>query len=117
MTTIRITDLKLKTIIGINGWERTTKQIIIINITLKYDAQKAIHTDNIHDAIDYKTLTKHIIKEVTRSKFFLLEKLTHAVLAIVMSSPKVKSAAVRIDKPKALRFAKSVSCELSAQRQ
>ena len=116
MATIRITDLSLRTIIGTNDWERTNKQDVIINVVIEYNAQKAAQSDNIKDAVDYKVITKKIIKEVESSQYGLLEKLTDAILRIVMEDQKVHAATVRIDKPFALRFARSVSLELSAKR-
>lgn len=111
MATIHITDLTLKTIIGTNDWERTTKQKVVINVSLEYDASAAAKSDNIGDAVDYKKITKKIISMVRKSKFHLLEKLTQNVLDIVLEDKKIKKASVRIDKPLALRFAKSVSLE------
>ena len=113
MATIRIADLKLRTIIGTNDWERRTKQDIIINISLDYAATKAAKTDALKDTIDYKAMTKKIIKAVEGSDFFLLEKLTDMVLKIIMEDVRVLKATVRIDKPQALRFSQSVSVELS----
>lgn len=113
MATIRITDLKLRAIIGINTWERKLKQDIIINIVLEFDSSKAAKSDNIKDTLDYKALKKRILAFVRNSKFFLLEKLVEEVLTLIMRDPKVLKATVRIDKPKALRFAKSVSIESS----
>lgn len=117
MATIRITNLKLRTIIGINDWERECKQDIVINVTIDCDATKAAKSDTIEDAVDYKTLTKRIIKEVEASSFFLLEKLAKVILNIVMENSLVREAAVRVDKPLALRFADSVSVELSEKRE
>lgn len=114
--TIRITDLHLRTIIGIYDWERETLQDILINITLEFDAAKAIQTDNVKDTVDYKAITKKIIAFVEKSQSYLLEKLTEEVLKIVMKDTKVLTATVRIDKPQALRFAKSVSVERHATR-
>ena len=116
MAKVQITDLALRTIIGTNDWERKTKQDITINITLEYDSSKSRQSDNLQDAVDYKKLTKRIIQEVDDSRFFLLEALTDFVLKIVMQEKKVKWASVRIDKPQALRFAKSVSIELQRKR-
>lgn len=115
-TTIRITDLHLRTIIGIYDWERETLQDILINITLEFDAAKAIQSDNVKDTVDYKAITKKVIAFVEKSQCYLLEKLTEEVLQIVMKDPKVLTATVRIDKPQALRFAKSVSVERHAAR-
>jgi len=116
MAKIRITDLKLRTIIGLYEWERTAKQDIIINIVIDFDAAKAAQSDDLNDTVDYKTMTKKIIKKVEASSFFLLEKLTDMILNIVMENTLVHEASVRVDKPNALRFADSVSVELNRKR-
>ena len=115
MAIIRITDLSLKTIIGIFDWERKQKQKVVINVELEFNASKAVKTDQVKDTVDYKTITKKIIRHVEGSKYFLLEKMTDSVLKIVLKESKVKKAKVRIDKPGALRFARSVSIELEAR--
>jgi len=116
MATIRITNLKLRTIIGIHDWEREHKQDIIINIKMEFDASKSIESDSIEDTVDYKVITKRVIKEVEASNFQLLEKLTQCILSIVMENLQVQEVHVRVDKPFALRFADSVSIELSEKR-
>ena len=116
MATIRITNLKLRTIIGVNEWERDLKQDVVINISLTYDAAKASKSDNLKDTIDYKAITKKIIKMVEASNFLLLEKLADIILQIVLDDPRVKEATVRVDKPLALRFADSVSVELTKKQ-
>ena len=112
MATIRITNLKLRAVIGTNDWERDCKQDVIINIKIDFDGSKASQSDDLKDTIDYKALTKQIIQEVESSQFFLLEKLAKSILTIVMNNPLVEEAQVRVDKPLALRFADSVSVEL-----
>ena len=116
MATIRITNLRLRTTIGVNDWEREHKQDVVINVTMDFDARKACASDNIQDTVNYKAITKRIIKAVEASDYLLLEKLAAAILKIVMEDPKVNEATVRVDKPFALRFADSVSVELSKKR-
>jgi len=116
MAIIRITDLTLKTIIGTNDWERKVKQKVVINIDIELDVSKAAKSDKIQDTLDYKALTKKIIKRVEASKYYLLEKLSSEVLKIVMEDRRVKAASVRVDKPLALRFTKSVSIEVKDKR-
>jgi len=113
---IRITNLRLQAIIGCNEWERNQKQEVILNISMYYDPTQAIKTDDLGETIDYRSMKKRIITEVERSSFFLLERLTSHVLDIIMVNSRVISATVRIDKPKALRFADSVSIEMSAEQ-
>ncbi len=116
MAKIRITDLLVRTIIGTNEWERDTRQDVVINIELAFDSSQASKTDDLKETVDYKSLTKRIIKEVEASQFLLLEKLTTFILDLVMQDKKVKEATVRVDKPHALRYAKSVSVELTGKR-
>lgn len=115
MAVIRITDLSLKTIIGIFDWERTRKQEVVVNVEIHFNAAKAIKSDNVKDTVDYKTITKNVIRHVEDSQYFLLEKLAGEVLKLVLSDSKIEKAKVRVDKPGALRFARSVSVELEAK--
>ncbi|VAX35151.1 Dihydroneopterin aldolase [hydrothermal vent metagenome] len=117
MAKIYITDLRLRTIIGVNDWERDAKQDIVINVTIDFDMSKAAQSDDLQDTVDYNDITKKIIKEVEASKFFLLEKLAGVILNIVLEYPLVEESTVRIDKPNALPFADSVSVELSKKKE
>ncbi len=114
MAKVQITDLLLRTIIGTHDWERKKKQDVVINISLEYNSAPSRKNDSLEDAVDYRSLTKKITEQVESSQFFLLETLTDFVLKIVMEEKKIKRATIRIDKPHALRFARSVSVELSA---
>jgi D-erythro-7,8-dihydroneopterin triphosphate epimerase len=114
--TVRITDLLLRTIIGGNDWERNKKQDVIINIAYDFDASKAVASDAMEDAVDYKKMKRRVIDEVEKSRFRLLEKLTGRVLSVVMEDRRVSRATVTIEKPAALRFAKTVSVEMSGRR-
>ena len=113
MATIRITDLRLRTIIGANDWERDNKQDLVINISLEFDATQASKSDNLADTVDYKAITKNIIQLVESSQYFLLEKLADQILQLVLTNTRIIHATVEIDKPQALRFADSVSIEVS----
>ncbi len=114
--TIRIKNLRLKTIVGIYAWERKVPQEILINIRFEYDGTSAAESDDIRDAVDYKKLKKQIIQEVESSAFQLIEKVASRILEIVMQQDKISSACVEVDKPHALRFADSVSVTCCSER-
>ena len=113
---VRIENLKLRTIIGINEWERKEKQDVTVNIKIRFDATRAGQSDSIEDTVNYKAITKKVIKAVEESKFYLVEKLARVILDISMEDPRVVWASVKLDKPFALRFADSVSIEVSDRR-
>ena len=114
---IRIKNLKLHTIIGINDWEKLQAQKIIVNIELHLPNELAATTDNIDDSLDYKCLKYEIISKVEKGKFLLLEKLAAFIADIAMQHPEVAKVVVEVDKPGALRYADSVSLELCRTRE
>ena len=116
MDEIRIKDLKLRAVIGVEEWEKNVKQDIVINIKLEFDASKAAASDDLEDTIDYKALKLKIIDLVENSAFQLVEKLAGEILKLCMSDDKVQAARVEVDKPHALRFAESVSLTLYDKR-
>ncbi len=77
---------------------------------------KARTSEDINDALNYRTITKNIIQHVENNRFSLLEKLTQDVLDIAREHHWVTYAEVEIDKLHALRYADSVSMTLSWQR-
>lgn len=113
---IRIKDLRLRTFVGIKEEEIRNKQDVLLNITIRFDASDAIHSTEIEDTLNYRSICKEIIEFVEDNRFLLLERMTHEVLALIMAHAEVRFAEVEIDKPHALRFAESVSIALSAER-
>ena len=114
---IHIRDLRLRTYIGINDDEKKNKQDVIINIRIHYHAERAVSFNVINEALNYRTITKKVIRHVESNRFLLLERMTDEVLSLVMEYPQVMWADVIIDKPHALRFSDSVSIALSARRE
>jgi len=113
---IRIKNLRLRTFIGIKEEEIANRQDIVINVVIHYPAERARASEDINDALNYRTIAKRIIQYVESQRFSLLEKLTQDVLDLACEHPWVTRAEVEIDKPHALRYADSVSITLSWQR-
>ena len=114
---IHIKDLLLRTILGINEEERRNRQDVLINIILYADTRAAGRSDDIDDAVNYRTITKQIIELVEGSTFFLVEKMAAEIAGICLADPRVERARVRIEKPGALRFARSVGVEIERGRE
>lgn len=116
MARIRVKDLRLRTYIGINEDEILNKQDVLINLTILYAAAEAVRDNDIDTALNYRTITKAVIRHVEENRFALLERLTQEILDLVMDNPRVAYAEVEVDKPHALRFAESVSITLAGGR-
>ena len=64
-----IEDLEVETIIGIFGWERKVKQIVKISLEMDFCISDAAKTDNIDQALDYKSIGKDISSFKARDVF------------------------------------------------
>jgi len=105
---IEIKDLLLRGIIGINDWEREKRQDILVNITLFCDLKPAGQSDRIEDTVNYRTLTKAVIEHVETAGRFTVESLAADIARMCVLAEGVDRARVRVEKPGALRFARSV---------
>jgi dihydroneopterin aldolase/D-erythro-7,8-dihydroneopterin triphosphate epimerase len=112
MDRIHIRDLRLRAIIGIYPDERRKPQDVIINLELRTDLHRAGETDQLADTVDYKALKGRIIAHVEQSRHLLLEKMAAEVARICLDTPGVNSVRVTVDKPGALRFARSVAIDI-----
>jgi FolB domain-containing protein len=82
---IEITDLLLRGIVGIKPEERVKPQDILINLVLVADCRPAGASDDIADAVNYRTVTKEIIALVEASSFHTVEKLATGALRFARS--------------------------------
>jgi FolB domain-containing protein len=112
MDKIIITDLLVRGIVGINPDERENRQNILINLVLATDVRRPALSDDINDALNYRTLSKRIIEHVEASSDFLVEKLATDIARIVLNEFQAAQVTVRVEKPGALRFARSVGVEI-----
>jgi FolB domain-containing protein len=112
---IEIKDLLLRGIVGVNDWEREQPQDILINITLYADLHKAGLSDSLDDTLNYRTLTKKIIQLVEASHRFTVEALATDIARVCLQERGAERVRVRLEKPGALRFARSVGVEIERQ--
>ncbi len=113
---IEIKDLALRCIIGVNAEERKDRQDVLINIVLLGDYRQAGESDDIGDAVNYRTVTKQIIKHVEESQYFLLERMAEQIATICLRDQHVRRVQVSVEKPGALRFARSVGVRIERER-
>lgn len=112
MDTILIKDLVARCIIGVGEEERREKQDVLINIALSADLRVPGKTDRLEDSIDYRALKKRVVQMAEGSSYHLVEALAERIAEICLEDPKVVEARITVEKPSALRFARSVGVEV-----
>lgn len=113
---ILIKDLSLRCIVGIYPEERMEKQDVVINIILHADYRRACQSDRIEDAVDYKKVKKKVVALVEESSFFLIERLAECIADLCLEDSRVRRVEVFLDKPGALRFARSVGVHITREQ-
>jgi FolB domain-containing protein len=116
MDQIFIKDLLVRGIIGINDWEREKPQDILINITVSADLSKAGKSDNIADSINYRTIAKKAQAKAETAQRLTVEALAADIANICLEEPGVLKVRVKVEKPNAVRFARSVGVEVERSR-
>ncbi len=116
MDCILIRDLAARCVLGLNPEERREKQDVVISLSLSVDLRGPGTSDRFEDAVDYRAIKKRVLALVERSQFRLLEALAEAIARACLEDPRVAEVRVTVDKPGALRFARSVAVELVRTR-
>ncbi|KAG0299308.1 trifunctional dihydropteroate synthetase, partial [Dissophora globulifera] len=113
---ICIRDLTVRNIIGVDAWERSKRQPIIINLTVYTSVSEAGDTDHLPYSIHYGLLCKTVEAHSEKSEFRSVEALADSIARVVISECRAPKITVRIDKPRALLHAASAGVEITRSR-
>lgn len=113
---IFIRDLLVRCIVGVDEQERAGKQDVLVHLTLYTDLRQAGRTDAIEDTVDYKVLKKRILHMAQNSQFHLIEALAQRIAEECLKDSRVERVHVVVEKPGALRFARTVGVEITRRR-
>lgn len=114
---IFIRDLSVMGIIGINPEERVTPQRVLINASLWVDTSPAAASDDIADAVNYRTVTKAMIGHVEAGRPMLVERLVAELADLCLDADeRIQAVEVTVEKPGALRHADSVGITIRRSR-
>jgi dihydroneopterin aldolase len=113
---IDIVGLAVPAVIGIFDWERKVRQRVVLDLTLHAGLRRAARSDRIADALDYKKVSKRVQEAVRKSRFRLLEALAEEVARLLLAEFPARKVVVRVEKPGALRGARTVAVTITRSR-
>lgn len=116
MDQILIKELSARGIIGINPDERAKAQEILISITLFADTSKAGESDDVEDSVNYRTISKRALAIAETAQRLTVEALAADLAKMCLEEPRVEKVRIRVEKPGAVRFCKSVGVEIERSR-
>jgi len=102
MDRVFIKNLEIETIIGIYHWEREKRQRVVFDIEMAWDNKRPAASENIDDALNYKTLSDEIKETVSASQYQLIETLAEKIAELVLDNYGVEWLQLTLRKPDAL---------------
>ncbi|HEY0178092.1 MAG TPA: dihydroneopterin aldolase [Dokdonella sp.] len=108
MDRVFIEDLRIETIIGIYDWERTTRQMIALDVEMAFDNAKPAASDRIEDTLNYKAVAKRLIAFVEASRCELVETLAERCAELIRAEFGVPWLRLKLSKPGAVTGARAV---------
>jgi FolB domain-containing protein len=116
MDQVFIVDLVAYGIIGIDDGERRHPQEMRIGITLFTDLRAAGESDDLCDSVDYRAVAYKVRAHAETARRLTVEALAADLAAICLQEPGVQNVRVRVEKPAALDFCKSVGVEIEREK-
>ena len=105
MDTIRIRGMRFWGKHGVLEQEQAAEQPIDVDLEITLDCSPAVRSDHLADAVDYRELYAKCEAAVTKRSHALLEALAGACLESILADKRIKSATIRVRKPRVLEGA------------
>lgn len=113
---IIIKDLLARGIIGVTEQERQRPRDILINLTLFVDLRRAGETDDLNDTVSYSLIARQAVELAESAARYTVEALAADLAQMCLEHPGVERVRVRVEKPAAVRFTRSVGVEIERDR-
>ena len=116
MDVVFLHGLKIDTVIGIWDWERHFKQTLILDIDMGASLAPAGRSDSIDDTIDYRAVTKRVLRLAEEHAFLLVEALAENLADILLKEFGLPWVRVKINKRGAVRQVRDVGVVIERSR-
>ena len=114
--TVFIKDFIIEEIIGFYEHEKIKKQKIKFNIILDVNQSSIPDERNIKSIVDYEKITNKLKNLVKSKKYNFLESLAEDSFKEMFEDKRINSVTIKIEKPEAIKNAKSVGIEVFKTR-
>ncbi len=117
MRTITVDALKVLASIGILAHELTSKQPLLISMTVEMSTAPALPpTDEVSHVLDYRRLRDIGLREAQSAHINMLETLAGRIATALLALPGVDGSRVRVSKPNVFPDCDGVAVEVTARR-
>jgi len=117
MDKVIIEALRVDTFIGVNAWEQSVKQTLVISIELGCDIRKAAATDQLTDAVDYASIANRIIAFTSSHHFQLLEVVAEQLTQLLLDNFSIHYVKIDVRKTDAIAQAAAAGVQIERSRE
>ncbi len=117
MDEIFVNDLLIRGVIGISDHEREQPQDILVNIVIYSDIRQAGKTDDVNDSVNYRTVAKKVLAHTEKINRYTVEALATDIANLCLAEPGALGVRVKVEKPGAVRFSRSVGVEITRMKE
>ena len=114
--TVFIKNFIIQEIIGFHQHEKIKKQKIKFNIVMDINQNSFPNEKDIKSIIDYEKVTNKLRNLTRRKKYNFLESLVEDSFKEIFEDKRINSVTIKIEKPDAIKNAKSVGVEVFKTR-
>ena len=114
--TVFIKDFIIDEIIGFHEHEKIKKQKIKFNIVLVINQSSVPDEKDIKSIVDYEKITNKLENLTKSKKYNFLESLAEDSFKEIFDDKRINSVTIKIEKPEAIKNAKSVGIEVFKTR-
>ncbi len=114
--TVFIKDFIIEEIIGIHEHEKIKKQKIKFNIALDVNQSTTPNEKDIKSIVDYEKIANKLENLAKNKKYNFLESLVEDSFKEIFEDKRINSVTIKIEKPEAIKNAKSVGVEVFKTR-
>ena len=114
--TVFIKDFIIEEIIGIHKREKIKKQKIKFNIVLDVKKDSIPNEKDMKSIVDYEKITNKLENLTKSKKYNFLESLAEDSFKEIFEDERINSVTIKIEKPEAIKKAKSVGVEVFKTR-
>ena len=116
MDKILIRGLTARGILGVYDWERQTPREIVVDLELYTDTHLAGMSDDLADCVNYDALSGAVLQLAETARRQTIEALAEDIARLCLEQSGVQGVQVRVEKPGAVRFARSAGVEIERWR-
>ena len=113
---VLIKNFIIQEIIGFHEHEKIKKQKIKFNIILDVNQSSIPDEKDINSIVDYEKITNKLENLTKSKKYNFLESLAEDSFKEIFEDKRIKSVTIKIEKPDAIKNAKSVGIEVFKTR-